>query len=188
MSTLRNSLFALVATLAFFGAIVALVNSAEAAPRAASVGLELTSVLVRGDTVRVEYSSKVRGCGLLTNTDGRELHRDTGLFCKNGLDVVAEHDIEEFQVVPGQSVRLCTEQLRPRCDAPIEVRAAGDLNGDNEINVIDLMLLSWEIMDTSPASWPNSYDDVLAADLNGDGAINVIDILLLLEEMNNSAE
>ncbi|MBN96157.1 MAG: hypothetical protein CL928_19125 [Deltaproteobacteria bacterium] len=188
MATLRNSLLALVATLAFFGAILALVTSAQAAPRGAGVGLELTSVLVRGDTVRVEYSSKVRGCGLLTNRDGRELHSDTGLFCRKGVDVVAEYDITEFRALPGQSVRLCTEQLQPRCDAPVEVREAGDLNGDQEINVIDLMLLYWEIMDTSPASWPNSYDDVLAADLNGDDAINVIDILLLLDVINGSAE
>jgi len=188
MSTLRNTLFALVATFAFVGAILGLVTSAHAAPRAIAPGLQLTSVLVRGDTVRVEYSSKVRGCGLLTDTNGREAHQDAGLFCRNGLDIVAEYDAAQLQVVPGQSVRLCTEHLQPRCDVPVVIREAGDLNGDQQINVIDLMLMYWEIMDTIAASWPNSYDDVLAADLNGDGDINVIDILLLLQEINGSAE
>ena len=50
----------------------------------------------------------------------------------------------------------------------------GDLNGDGDINVLDVVILVNLILNESSA------DDYPQADLNGDGMLNVLDVVLLV--------
>jgi hypothetical protein len=52
----------------------------------------------------------------------------------------------------------------------------GDVNGDGQINVIDVVqLVSFILGNTSP-----SENEVVAADLNGDGQLNILDVVSLV--------
>ena len=55
----------------------------------------------------------------------------------------------------------------------------GDVNGDGEINILDIVLLTNIILS-------NEYDGI--ADINDDGVINVLDIVLLVDLILNTEE
>ena len=144
-------------------------------------GLALESVLVTADTIRIEYASKIRGCSLLLDDAGQRL---TGKFiCAQGAPVVLEADIDAIDVVPGDNVQLCALRDITKCSDLITVRESGDVNGDGEINVGDLMVVYNAIMGYDVGDWPAEDVDELAADMNNDGELNVIDILMLIEAM-----
>ena len=164
-----NTLFKTLAAFAF----------SSTAAVAATPGMQLDNILVNGDEVRVEYSSKVRSCGVLINEYGMKLGRKP--VCKNGVGVEISTTIDEIKVLPGQYVQMCKANDPAECTDFVQVREAGDVNGDQVINVIDLMLVHRYIMGFDTGAWPNADIDLLAADLDDDGQINVIDILILVE-------
>ena len=55
----------------------------------------------------------------------------------------------------------------------------GDINGDGNLNVIDLLLLKRHIIAGTKENWKLTGDKLKAADLNNDNKINIIDLLLL---------
>ena len=55
----------------------------------------------------------------------------------------------------------------------------GDINGDLEVNVLDIVILINMILGTEPENY-------LTADLNSDGQINVQDIILVVNIIINS--
>ena len=186
MSDLKLAiLYAFVAISSFVLVSCALFSTAHAAG-----GIELESILVTGDTVRVEYSSKLRGCVFLMDENYERAQFRPNLFCESGRNIVAEYSIDRFDLEVGDSLQICSGEARTfgTCSDYVEVRQAGDLDGDGSINISDLMLIYWYIMDESPRWWPTADIDELAADLNGDGEVNVIDILLLFDALQAEAE
>jgi len=147
----------------------------------AGSGIALESILVSGDNVRVEFSSKIRSCGILVHEDGYKAQRKSNLFCSPGVSQVFELPSRVLDIVPGDAIQMCAMSNLSNCTDFVVVREAGDLNGDGGINVIDLMLMHADIMGEDTYAWPTSELDELAGDMNGDGEINVIDILLLIE-------
>jgi len=184
MSDIKLAILAsLVAISSFILVSLALVSTAHAAG-----GIEIESVLITGDTVRVEYSSKIRGCAFLMDDNFVRAQERPNLFCGHGRSVVDEYSTEVLDVQAGDVLQICSIRSFGTCSDLVEVRQAGDLDGDGSINISDLMLIYWYIMDESPRWWPTAEIDELAADVNGDGAVNVIDILLLLEALQDEAE
>lgn len=178
--TLINRIAALASTT--LAATFILTSVAFAAPNA----VQLESILVRSETVRVEYSSKLEGCSMLFNK-GMQRYQDTPFhFCESGRSVVIELPIEHFIIEGGDQAQLCN-LVFSQCSAPVTARAAGDLNDDGDINIIDLQLMHGWIMGNESPRWPATDFDLEAADIDGDGEVNVIDILLLIESIWESA-
>lgn len=150
-----------------------------AASAGAPLGMDIESILINGDNVRVEYSAKSRDCGVLIDDFGRRV--GPAPLCRNGNDLVMSLHMDDIYVKPGSYVQLCAMRNIDNCTDYIRVREAGDVNGDNQFNVADLMLTYNHIMGYKTGSWPQTDLDLLAADINEDGEINVIDILLLIE-------
>ena len=144
-------------------------------------GQMLDSIIVGTDDVRVQYSSKIRSCGLLVDEDGYKAQTTSGLFCRPGTDNVRILPSRALDVVAGLAVQMCAKSDLSNCTDFVTVRAAGDVNGDGAHNVLDLMIMHAEIMGDDTGSWPETSTDLLAADMNFDGEVNVIDILLLIE-------
>jgi hypothetical protein len=163
--------------LATFAALSALTVSTNAF---AARGLALESIVVVQDNVRVEYGSKIRDCAILIDDDGRRAQARPHMFCDTGTDQVQTYPYSAFTFVAGDTISLCAAHNPLNCTDEVEVRAAGDLNGDGAINVIDLMIMHDAIMGEDLYAWPANDTDEIAADMNADGAINVIDILLLI--------
>jgi hypothetical protein len=140
-----------------------------------------------GHGIYVRYGHKNKGCAILIDSKGRKAQNSPNYLCGHGADQVDYIKPGHAKVFPGRELRLCTynpKGLKKKlCTGLIEVREAGDLNGDGEINVIDMMLLHGDIMGTGPDTWPMSTTDEDAADLNGDGEVNVIDLMLLLAKI-----
>ena len=179
--TTYNRIAAFISTT--FIATLVLSSVAFAAPNA----VQLESILVRSETVRVEYSSKLEGCSALFDK-GMQRYQDSPFhFCDSGRNVVVELPIEHFIIEGGDQAQLCN-LVFSQCSAPVTARAAGDVNDDGDINIIDLQLMHGWIMGTDFPQWPASDFDLEAADIDGDGEVNVIDILLLLESIWESAE
>lgn len=151
------------------------------AAAAGTPGMDLESILINGDTVRIDVSSKIRGCGILVNEFGVKIN--AAPVCRNGEMMVIHADID---VRPGEMVRMCNARNPRSCTDYVQVREAGDVNGDLSINVIDLMLMHRYIMGFDTGSWPNVDADLIAGDFNEDDAINVIDILFLIEMLDLS--
>ena len=174
--SIKNTLVALIAF-----ATLSTAASAFAAPS----GVVLNSVLARQNTVRVDYGMKL-GCGWLLNEDGARVQGKDSDFCQTrDSSHVVEYNAAFFDVTGGEELQMCSQRNLNRCSDWITVRSAGDLNDDQDINVIDLMLLHEYAMGFENGSWPQSDLDLEAADLNGDGAVNVIDILQILELIFN---
>lgn len=82
--------------------------------------------------------------------------------------------VQHGLVSPGSSVsdtqyQSAMDMLMELCDPPLP----GDLNGDGQVGVQDLLILL--------SGWGNcSADELCVADLNGDGAVGVVDLLILL--------
>ncbi|MBQ8965775.1 dockerin type I repeat-containing protein [Ruminococcus sp.] len=72
---------------------------------------------------------------------------------------------------------VATAEVAPELveDEAAEISAAveGDVNGDGELNVIDLTLISAYVKGLK------SVEDPDAADVNGDGDVNVTDVVLV---------
>ena len=162
-----------------FTALTALCFSLNA--QAAS-GMDLDSILINGDNVRIEYSSKTRDCGVLLDDWGQRVGPKA--LCRNGEDLVLSASMDAMNVKPGQFIQMCGMHVTKNCTDYIQVRGAGDANGDGDINVIDLMLVYNYIMGYDTGSWPEINVDFLAADMNEDEAVNVVDILLLIEALD----
>ena len=58
----------------------------------------------------------------------------------------------------------------------IDVSVAGDINGDGEVNVLDVVSLVNGILSQDPPS---------AGDINGDGEVNVLDVVSLVNSILN---
>jgi hypothetical protein len=153
----------------------------------ASSGIELASVMVRGetDTVRVEYSSKTKGCEVILDKDGAKVQARPNFFCRNSLDLVRELPFKAVPVEPGEWVQMCTIRNITNCSDWVQVREAGDVNNDGAINVIDLQLVGQYIMGTEPRWFATDWENILAADVNGDGAVNVIDVMVIYDTIMN---
>jgi hypothetical protein len=147
----------------------------------AGSGIALDSIIVSGDDVRVQYSNKLRTCGLLLDEDGHKAQTSARLFCSPGVDNVRIFPTRAIDVMAGEAIQMCAKSDLGNCTDFVTVRAAGDVNGDGAHNVLDLMIMHNEIMGEDTGSWPSSSLDLLAADMNWDGEVNVIDILLLIE-------
>jgi hypothetical protein len=152
-----------------------------ASTAAASPGLALENIVIRDDAARVEYSSKIVGCGVLADEDGYRLQKHQRMFCDTGLQMEVDQPMKALDLIPGEWVKMCQLHDPTNCTEAIEVREAGDLNGDLAINVADLYIMHTTIVHGAPEGWPAVDADELAADMNGDGEINIIDILLLIE-------
>jgi hypothetical protein len=72
-----------------------------------------------------------------------------------------------IQLISGQTATLSTITL-----------IAGDINGDGEINLLDLTIVS--------SNYGMSADFDLRADLNGDGAVNIFDLVLVAANLGKS--
>ncbi len=168
LTTALSALFTLTATVAF------------AAPSVVTAD----SILVREDTVRLEYNSKTGGCAALFDQDMNRLQDSPFHFCDQGTELVVELPIEHFDLEGGDTVQLC-DLVFGQCSDRITVRQAGDVNDDGDINVIDLQIIHGYILGNGPRWWPEAEIDLEAADLNGDGEVNVIDIIILLDYIWN---
>ena len=162
-------------------------DCAEAAP---GHGIYVDSIVMRDNATYVRYGHKNKGCAILIDNAGRKAQNSSKYLCKHGADQVGYIKHGHAKVFPGRELRLCTYNpkglSKKRCTGLLAVREAGDLNGDGDINVIDLQLLHGEIMGTGPDSWPANASEEDAADLNGDGQVNVIDLLKLLSKIQGS--
>ncbi len=163
-------------TAAFAGASVLFFTTTAFA---GSPGMDLESILINGDTVRVDVSSKIRGCGVLVNEFGVKV--DAAPICRNGEMMVLHDDID---VRPGEMVQMCNAKNPRSCTDFVQVREVGDLNGDLAINVTDLMLMHRYIMGFDTGNWPEMDADLIAGDFNEDDELNVIDILFLIEMLD----
>jgi hypothetical protein len=67
---------------------------------------------------------------------------------------------------------------------PEVVLVAGDINGDNQINILDYNILMGCFSDLLPATDCNTQNNGLS-DLNDDGAVNQFDYNLFLRELSN---
>jgi hypothetical protein len=152
-------------------------------------GIGLDSLIIRDDIVTVDYSNKLRTCQVLINDDtGARVQKSPKTFCDVGVHNLQDMPLSRLHVQSGDWITMCAIADLNNCTDPVQVRLAGDLNGDNEINIIDLQLLHAAIMGESPGWWPAMPEDEAAADMNGDGAVNVIDILMLIEALWEAAE
>jgi hypothetical protein len=149
------------------------------AAAAGAPGMALDSILINGDTVRIDVSSKIRGCGYLVNEFGIKI--DAAPICRNGEAMVLHADIG---VRAGEKVRMCNVNNRRSCTGFVQVREVGDVNGDLRLDVLDLMLMHRYIMGLDTGAWPTVDADLIAGDFDEDGDINVIDILFLIEMLD----
>ena len=81
---------------------------------------------------------------------------------------------EETEINPDNHIDDNKDSKCDGCDAYVEPKYAGDLNGDGKVNVCDLVKLKNII-----AGLDNS--DGISADLNNDGATNSLDFTLLIK-------
>jgi len=151
-------------------------------------GIYVDSIVMRADATYVRYGHKNKGCAILIDNNGKKAQNSPNYLCDHGSDLVDYIKHGDAKVFPGRELRLCTYVpkkglSKKYCTGLIHVREAGDLNGDGDINVIDLQLIHGDIMGNGPSWWPASVSDEDAADLNGDGDVNVIDLLLLWEKI-----
>ena len=61
---------------------------------------------------------------------------------------------------------------------------AGDINGDGNINMLDIIMLRRYLLNSAE----NPADNELAADTNGDTAVNMLDVILLRRHLLNGEE
>ena len=169
MSTLKIASALLVSS--FIGSSAALAGG----------GIDLASVMYRGetDTVRVEYSSKTKGCEVILDRAGGKVQSSASLFCRNNVDLVRELPSKAVPVEPGEWVQMCTIRNIGNCTDWVQVREAGDVNNDGDINVIDFTLIGQYILGTAPRWFAMDFENILASDVNGDGDVNVLDIMLM---------
>ena len=91
-------------------------------------------------------------------------------------DVIAEMDvIYEYCI---EAVNECGESDW-NCDYGHLVSLGGDVNGDGNINVLDVVLMVTIIIETHT---PNE-DEFSAADMNDDSVVDVLDIVILVNNI-----
>ncbi len=175
------------AAIATFATIAgsAVASDGEATP---GHGIYVDSIVMRDNATYVRYGHKNKGCAILVDKKGRKAQNSPNYLCSHGADQVDYIKHGHAKVFAGRELHLCTYipqkgLSKKHCTGLISVREAGDLNGDGDINVIDMMLLHGDIMGTGPDSWPANATDEDAADLNGDGDVNVIDLMLLWKKI-----
>ena len=152
-------------------------------------GIDLDSLIIRDDVVTVDYSNKIRSCQVLINEDtGARVQKTRNMFCGVGVHNLQDVPLSRLDVQSGDWITMCAIADLNNCTDPVQVRLAGDVNGDDEINIIDLQILHASILGNGPDWWPAMPEDEAAADYNGDGVVNVIDILMLIEAVWEAAE
>ena len=156
---------------------------------AESYGIGLDSLIIRDDIVTVDYSNKLRTCQVLINDDtGARVQQSPKTFCDVGVHNLQDMPLSRLHVQPGDWITMCAISDLNNCTDEVQVRLSGDVNGDNEINIIDLQIMHATVLGNGPMWWPAMPEDEAAADMNGDGAVNVIDILMLIEAIWEAAE
>jgi hypothetical protein len=116
------------------------------------------------------------------NADTYKIYRDGTWLGINNADVTQYIDqIGEF----GVTYEYCIESINDcgdsewACDTGFTNTQPGDVNGDDDVNVLDVVVMVNVILlledTTEYISW--------AADLNFDGSINVMDVILLINQI-----
>jgi len=114
------------------------------------------------------------------NTDSYKIYRDNVWLGINNSNSDTDYydQIAELNVVYEyciEAINICGES-NFSCDTGFSDVGVGDVNGDGEINVLDVVITVNVILEMEPIS-----DDILfSADLNGDGQINVLDVVLIV--------
>ena len=114
------------------------------------------------------------------NTDSYKIYRDNIWLGLNNpsdnteyIDQVTELDIVYEYCI--EATNDCGESDFA-CDTGFSDTGIGDVNGDGDINVLDVVITVNVILLIEPLT-----DDILfSADLNGDGEINVLDVVLIV--------
>ena len=113
--------------------------------------------------------------------DNVSINKLVGLAYRAGIEYTDDNTVEEtieltFDLIitsdtdPELSETLTFVQNIPTIDFTL-----GDLNGDEVINVLDIIILVNLILDDSP------YNE--SGDLNGDGALNILDVVTLVQNI-----
>lgn len=97
------------------------------------------------------------------------------------MDSIENHKLSEWTTnAEGKQQAECTDE---DCDYFItkesEQTTTGDLNGDNEINVTDLIILKRHVIAGSKTEWILTGNTLKIADLNNDGNVDITDIIKL---------
>ena len=79
-----------------------------------------------------------------------------------------------------ESINICGESDWS-CDSGFTSAQPGDVNNDDNLNVLDVVELVNIILEFENITEYNSW----SADLNHDGLINVIDVILLVNQILN---
>ena len=103
-------------------------------------------------------TSKVIGNYTIANGDNLQTGRTTITirYTENGVIKTVSFDVEAIQQVQ-----------------------SGDISGDDQVNVTDLLLLKRHLIAGTKENWKLTGDKLKIADLNDDGNINITDLLLL---------
>ena len=81
----------------------------------------------------------------------------------------------EFTAITGQPIPAVPPQIYIAVE---EQLAAGDVNRDGRVSILDLVLIAQQLTNTVPADSP--------VDLNGDGVVSILDLVLAIREIDNT--
>ena len=81
----------------------------------------------------------------------------------------------EFAAITGQPIPAVPPQIYITVE---EQLAAGDVNRDGRVSILDLVLIAQQLTNTVPADSP--------VDLNGDGVVSILDLVLAIREIDNT--
>ena len=167
----------------FFTAVQGVIDNPEItfADIAAKLKVELTEAqLAKLEELYADFkvvcTKVINKFDLTTNSTAplSELADGNGAFVVNGDVQPHTADIyrKGFGLIAnlGYSDVTLTVQLAPKC-----TEIWGDVNRDEEVNILDVILLNRYVVNLIPA------DDIhmCVADVNGDGNVNILDLILL---------
>ena len=81
----------------------------------------------------------------------------------------------EFASITGEHIPIVLQQIYITVE---EQLAAGDVNRDGRVSILDLVLIAQQFDQRVPANSP--------VDLNGDGVVSILDLVLAIREMDNT--
>lgn len=123
------------------------------------MGVKFKSVIVCVDSIIVHYVIQFKVCGVLVNKVGDVVQVECHSFCKMGFFGIKILFVFELYIYFGEWFEMCEFFDSESCIEGILVCEVGDFNGDQEINVIDMMLMYDEIMGYSFDWWLAIMDD-----------------------------
>ncbi len=95
-------------------------------------------------------------------------------------DSIASHSFGEYTTnTEGKQQAECTHDDCQYISIKESDASVGDLNGDNEINVTDLIILKRHVIAGSKTEWILTENALTLADLNKDGNVDITDIIKL---------